>query len=134
MAFMDYAAISRTIAQQIQPLTYPSVSARTIRRLFQQSELSAEHPLLFLPLTGKHRHLRPQLGNKRRIWTMEWSDIVYTHEPRFCLQHPDGRIRMWRHRGSWYLCLVWRHIGGIPIITSNFDSQFPPLEKEAPEL
>ncbi|GFX12793.1 transposable element Tc3 transposase [Trichonephila clavipes] len=45
---MDRAAISRTIAQQIQSVTRPSVSVRTIRCRFQQSGVSAKRPLLCL--------------------------------------------------------------------------------------
>ncbi|GFU58298.1 transposable element Tc1 transposase [Trichonephila clavipes] len=60
MAVMDPAATSRTIAQQIQSFTYPSVSTRTIRRRLQQSGMSLSRPLLRLLLTGNHRRLRRQ--------------------------------------------------------------------------
>ncbi|GFV56076.1 hypothetical protein TNCV_2266621 [Trichonephila clavipes] len=57
-ALMDRAATSRTIAQQIQSVTHYSVSARTIRGRLQQSGMSTKRPLLCLPLTGNHMHLR----------------------------------------------------------------------------
>ncbi|GFU66489.1 transposable element Tcb1 transposase [Trichonephila clavipes] len=34
------------------------------------------------------------------MWVAEWNEVVFTDESRICLQHPDGRIRVWRHRGE----------------------------------
>ncbi|GFS94133.1 transposable element Tcb1 transposase [Trichonephila clavipes] len=74
------------------------MSARTIRRRLQQSDLSARRPLLGLPLTQNHRHLRSQWCNERRMLAAEWNEFDFTDESRICLQHHDGRIRVWRHR------------------------------------
>ncbi|GFW71927.1 transposable element Tcb1 transposase [Trichonephila clavipes] len=30
----------------------------------------------------------------------EWNEVVFTDESRICLQHHDGRIRVWRHHGE----------------------------------
>ncbi|GFV40137.1 transposable element Tcb1 transposase [Trichonephila clavipes] len=75
--------------------------------------MSARLPLLRLHLTGNHRHLRRQWCDERRTWTTEWNDIVFTGEYRFCLQHHDGRIRVWRHRGERLLncCVMHRNTG-----------------------
>ncbi|GFY17589.1 transposable element Tcb1 transposase [Trichonephila clavipes] len=54
MAVTDRSVISRTIAQHIESVTHPSVSARTIRRRLQLSGLSARRPLSDLPLTQNH--------------------------------------------------------------------------------
>ncbi|GFY65879.1 transposable element Tcb1 transposase [Trichonephila inaurata madagascariensis] len=78
VAVTDRAAPSRTIAQQIQPVTHHSVPARSIRRRFQQSGMSARRPLLRLPLTGNHRRLCCQWCDERRTWTTEWNDIVFS--------------------------------------------------------
>ncbi|GFV99199.1 uncharacterized protein TNCV_1511721 [Trichonephila clavipes] len=45
------------------------------------------------------------------MWVAEWNEIVFTDESRICLQHPDGRIRVWRHRGERMLnsCIMHRH-------------------------
>ncbi|GFT86358.1 transposable element Tcb1 transposase [Trichonephila clavipes] len=74
-----------------------SLSACTIRHRLQQSGLSARPPLLGLPLTRNYRHLRRQWCDERRMWTAEWKEFVFTEESRICLQHHDGRIRVWRH-------------------------------------
>ncbi|UYV80724.1 hypothetical protein LAZ67_19001543 [Cordylochernes scorpioides] len=46
----------------------------------------------------------------------EWNEIVFTDESRFCLQHHDGRTRVWRHRGERMLnsCVMHRHTGPSP--------------------
>ncbi|GFX19240.1 transposable element Tcb1 transposase [Trichonephila clavipes] len=94
-------------------VTHHSVSARTIRRRFQQSGMPKRHPLLRLPLTGNHSRLRRPWCDKRRTWTMEWNNIVFTDESLFCLQHHDGQIRAWRHRVERLLncCVMHRHTG-----------------------
>ncbi|UYV80112.1 hypothetical protein LAZ67_18001735 [Cordylochernes scorpioides] len=84
-------------AQYIQSATHHPVSARTIRRRLQQSGLSAKRLLLRLPFTQNHRRLHRQWCDERRMWTEEWNEIVFTDESRFCLQHHDGWIRVWRH-------------------------------------
>ncbi|GFU44075.1 transposable element Tcb1 transposase [Trichonephila clavipes] len=65
----------------------------------QQSGISARHPLLPLPLTGNQRRLCSQWCNERWTWTtewndMEWNDILFTDEFRFCLQRHGGGIRV----------------------------------------
>ncbi|GFT12745.1 transposable element Tcb1 transposase [Trichonephila clavipes] len=99
-AVTDHSVTSRTIAQHIDSVAHHSVSARTIRRRLHQSGLSARRPLLGLPLTQNHRCLRRQWCNERRMWAAEWNEVIFTDKSRICLQHHDGRIRVWRHRGE----------------------------------
>ncbi|GFW99714.1 transposable element Tcb1 transposase [Trichonephila clavipes] len=113
MTGTDRSVTSRTIEQHIESVTHHSVSARTIRRRLQKSGLSARRPLLGLPLTQNHRRLRHQWCYERRMWVAEWNEVVFTDESRICLQHHDGRIRVWRDRGERMLnsCVVHRHTG-----------------------
>ncbi|GFS57662.1 transposable element Tcb1 transposase [Trichonephila clavipes] len=71
MAVTDRSVTSRTVAQHIESVTHHSVYARTIRRRLQQSCLSARRPLLGLPLTQNHRHLRRQWWDQKRMWVAE---------------------------------------------------------------
>ncbi|GFV37330.1 transposable element Tcb1 transposase [Trichonephila clavipes] len=98
------------------PQCTASLSARTIRRRLQQSGLSARRPLLGLPLTQNYRRLRRQWCDERRMWVAEWNEVVFTDESRICLQHHDGRIRVWRHRGERMLssCVMHRHTDPAP--------------------
>ncbi|GFX27107.1 transposable element Tcb1 transposase [Trichonephila clavipes] len=111
MAVTDCSVTSGTLAQHIESVTHHSVSACTIGRHLQQSGLSARRPLLGLPLTQNHRHLRHQLCDGRRMWAAEWNKIVFTDESCIYLQHHDDRIRVWRHRGERMLnsCDLNRH-------------------------
>ncbi|GFX77701.1 transposable element Tcb1 transposase [Trichonephila clavipes] len=98
------------------PQCTTSLSARTIRRRLQQIGPSARRPLLGLPLTQNHRRLRRQWCDERRMWTVEWNEVVFTDESHICLQHYDGRIRVWRYRGERKLnsCVMHRHTGPAP--------------------
>ncbi|UYV79102.1 hypothetical protein LAZ67_17001132 [Cordylochernes scorpioides] len=122
MAVTDRSVTLRTVAQHIQSVTHHPVSARTIRRRLQQSGLSARRPLLRLPLTQNHRRLRRQWCDERRMWTAEWSEIVFYDGSRSCLQHQYGRIRVRRHRGERILnrCIMHRRTGPAPGIMLSF--------------
>ncbi|GFU54715.1 transposable element Tcb1 transposase [Trichonephila clavipes] len=118
MAVTDRSVTSRTIAQHIEYVMHHSVSARTIRRRLQQSGLSVRRPLLGLPLTQNHRRLHHQWCDEGSMWAAEWNEVVFTDDSRICLQHHDGRIRVWRHRGERMLnsCVMHRHTGPAPSI------------------
>ncbi|GFX30195.1 transposable element Tcb1 transposase [Trichonephila clavipes] len=117
-AVTDHSVTSRTVAQHFESVTHHSVSARTIRCRLQQSGLSARRPLLGLPLTLNHRCLRRQWCDERRMWEAEWNEVVFTDVSRICLQHHDGWIRVWRHRGERMLnsCVMHHHTGPAPDI------------------
>ncbi|GFV44858.1 transposable element Tcb1 transposase [Trichonephila clavipes] len=107
----DRSVTSRTVPHRNESVTHHSVSARTIRHRLQQSGRSTRHPLLSLPLTQNHRRLHRQWCHERRMWVAEWNEAVSTDESRICLQHHEGRIRVWRHRGERMLnsCFMHRH-------------------------
>ncbi|GFU37479.1 transposable element Tcb1 transposase [Trichonephila clavipes] len=64
----------------------------------------------------------------------EWNEVVFTDESRICLQHRDGRIRVWRHRGERMLnsCVMHHHTGpaqGIMVWGGiGYQSRTPPIE------
>ncbi|GFX17147.1 transposable element Tcb1 transposase [Trichonephila clavipes] len=93
-----------------------SVSALTIQHRLQQSDSSSRRPLLGQPLTQNLRRLHRQWCDERRMWAAEWNEFVFTDESRICLQHHDGRIRVWRHRGERMLnsCVMHHHTGPAP--------------------
>ncbi|UYV82588.1 hypothetical protein LAZ67_22000055 [Cordylochernes scorpioides] len=97
MAVTDHSVTSRTVAQHIQSVTHHPVSARTIRRRLQQNDVSTADGAM-------------KEGCGRQ------NGIVFTDESRFCLQHHDGRIRVWRHRGDRMLnsCVMHSHTGPAP--------------------
>ncbi|GFU40216.1 transposable element Tcb1 transposase [Trichonephila clavipes] len=49
------------------------------------------------------------------MWAAEWNEVVFTDESRICLQHHDGRIRVWRQCGEIMLnSCVMHHTGAAP--------------------
>ncbi|GFU99937.1 transposable element Tcb1 transposase [Trichonephila clavipes] len=133
MALTDRSVTSRIVEQHIESVTHHSVSPRSIRRRLQQSGLSARRPLLGLPLTQNRRHLRRQWCDERRMWVAKWNEIVLTDKSCIYLQHHDGRIRVWRHRGERMLNshVMHRHTGpaqGIMVWGGiGYHSRSPPL-------
>ncbi|GFW76871.1 transposable element Tcb1 transposase [Trichonephila clavipes] len=118
MAVTDRSVTSRTVAQHIESVTHHSVSERTIRRRLKQSGLSARRPLLGLHLSHNHRRLACKWCDVRRKWAAELVEVDFTDESHICLQHHDGRILVWRHRGErmLYSCVMHRPIGSAPRI------------------
>ncbi|GFV66255.1 transposable element Tcb1 transposase [Trichonephila clavipes] len=71
------------------------------------------------------------------MWVAEWKEVVFTDEPRICLQHHDGRIRVWRHLGEKMLnrCVMHRHTGPVPdIIVLRQSSDGIPWAARSPDL
>ncbi|GFW43827.1 uncharacterized protein TNCV_2854601 [Trichonephila clavipes] len=60
--------------------------------------------------------LRRQWCDERWMWEAGWNEVVFTDETRICLQHHDGRIRVWRHRGERILSnfVMHHHTGPAP--------------------
>ncbi|GFX69350.1 transposable element Tcb1 transposase [Trichonephila clavipes] len=50
------------------------------------------------------------------MWAAEWNEVVFIDESRICLQHHDGRIRVWRHRVERMLnsCVMHHHTDPAP--------------------
>ncbi|GFW95928.1 transposable element Tcb1 transposase [Trichonephila clavipes] len=121
VAYRDCGLTFREISSRVgrnETTVMQILSGRTIRRRLQQSGLSASRPLLGLPSTQYHIRLHRQWCDERRMWAAEWNKVVFTDESRICLQHYDGRIRVWRHREERMLnsCILHRHTGPAPDI------------------
>ncbi|GFW89315.1 transposable element Tcb1 transposase [Trichonephila clavipes] len=114
---------NQTTVMRICDFWMQELLPRTIRSRLQQSGLSARRPLFGPTLTQSHRRLRRQWCHERRMWVAEWNEVVFTDESRICLQHHDGRIRVWRHRGErmFNSCVMHRHTGPAPGIMERGD-------------
>ncbi|GFW22270.1 transposable element Tcb1 transposase [Trichonephila clavipes] len=91
---------NQTTVMRICDRWMQEVSVHTIRRRLLRSVLSARRPLLVLPLTRNHRRLHRRWCDETRMGVAEGDEVDFTDETRICLQHYDGRIRVWRHRGE----------------------------------
>ncbi|GFV07704.1 transposable element Tcb1 transposase [Trichonephila clavipes] len=73
------------------------------------------------------------------MWAAEWNGTVFTDESRTCLQHHDGQIRVWRHRGERMLnsCVMHSHTApasGIMVWGGNGYHSRTPLARIAGTL
>ncbi|GFU87159.1 transposable element Tcb1 transposase [Trichonephila clavipes] len=109
MNLMDNAATSRAPSLELGLFARQQVSARTERRRLQQHRLSAWRPCLRLTLTLHHRQERLQWRVQQRTSAHEWQDVIFSDESRFCLQHQDSCICVWRHHGERTLAACIRH-------------------------
>ncbi|GFV67943.1 transposable element Tcb1 transposase [Trichonephila clavipes] len=60
----------------------------------------------------------PPMVRGKKMWAAKWNEVIFTDESRICLQHDEGRIRVWTHRGERMLksCVMHRHTGPAPDI------------------
>lgn len=88
-----------------------NISCRTAQRIVNRGGLRCCRPLVRIPLSLTHRHLRLQWANDHMAWTNEqWRNILWTDESRFTLDFSDGRVRVRRKRGERYAdcCIAQR--------------------------
>ncbi|GFS65551.1 transposable element Tcb1 transposase [Trichonephila clavipes] len=63
-----------------------------------------------------HIRLHREWCDERKTWAAEWNEVVFTDESRIWLQHHDGWIGVWRHRGERMMnsCVMHRYTGPAP--------------------
>nr|KAG5693248.1 hypothetical protein BaRGS_000830 [Batillaria attramentaria] len=68
-------------------------------------------------LTVRHRQARLQWAQGHLNWNnVRWQNVLFSDECRFCIDHADGRVRVWRRRGDRYAdkCVVENNAWGGP--------------------
>ncbi|XP_066254330.1 uncharacterized protein [Euwallacea similis] len=100
MALRDRFVSSRTLADQWFAEYGRPIGIRTIYRRIRSFGLISYRPYLVLPLTLNHRQNRLQWCQERIHGTLEWDNIVFSDESRFCFGMHDGRARIRRRRGE----------------------------------
>lgn len=89
---------------RLQLATNINISERTVRRRLGEANLRSRRPATGPLLSAEHRRNRLTFARDHQYWTHEdWSHVLFTDEPRFCLRGPDGRERVWRRPGERYL-------------------------------
>ena len=72
------------------------LTGRTVRCRLAERNLQCRRPARGPFLLGLHRQHRLQWAQRHIHWRhCEWRMVLYTDESRFCLDPPDGRIRIW---------------------------------------
>lgn len=81
--------------------TQNRVSIRTVTRRLNNAGLNARRPIKRPLLTQRHRQARLEWARARQNWNIRsWRRIHWSDESRFLLRHVDGRLRVWRSKGT----------------------------------
>ncbi len=93
--------VSTVIQQEVQQPGRPRVSRSTIRRRLHNAGLRSRRPATVPDMTPDHERIRLAWCRHRRRWNqIQWGNILFSDESRFCLKKNDGRVRVWRRRGE----------------------------------
>lgn len=97
-----------TLQNQLVEGTGTIISTQTVRNRLHERQLHARRTAKVPPLTPEHRRARRLFAVEHVNWNLEqWSNVLFTDESRFSLNHIDGRVRVWRRPGERYLdCTV----------------------------
>nr|KAG5686811.1 hypothetical protein BaRGS_032028 [Batillaria attramentaria] len=93
------------------------ISRQTASRRLRSRGLRNCRPARGPVLTVRHRQARLQWAQGHLNWNnVRWQNVLFTNESRFCIDHADGRVRVWRRRGDRYAdnCVVENNACGGP--------------------
>lgn len=99
---------SPEIAVRLMQTHAIEVSAPTVRRRLNASNLMSRRPARHPPLNRDHRRDRLNFAREHSEWNIEWGNCLFTDESRFKLRGSDGRVRVWREGNQRYQenCMV----------------------------
>ncbi|GFS25374.1 transposable element Tcb1 transposase [Elysia marginata] len=80
------------------------ISANTVIRRLSTSGLRARRPYTGPILTQRLRHQRTLWAQEHAacVGSHQWRSVEFSNESRFCTDHADGRVRVWRRGGERY--------------------------------
>ncbi|GFR91567.1 transposable element Tcb1 transposase [Elysia marginata] len=97
--FLSASASSR----QTRGKNNQRLSANTVRRRLSTSGQRARRPYIGPIQTQRHRHQNTLWAQEHAAWDrIQWQSVVFSDESRFCIDHADGRVRVWRRSGERY--------------------------------
>ena len=77
------------------------LSVQTVRNQLHNNGLRSRKTAMKPLLNDGHKQARLTWARQHVRWTrQQWSHVLFTDESRFCLDHHDGRVRVWRRRGE----------------------------------
>ena len=120
---------AKRIRGQLRTATNTIVSKSTIRSRLHEVHLHARRPVKRPKLTRAHKTARLAWSRRHLRWKrLLWSRVMFTDESRFRLEHPDGRIRVWRRTGERFLedCVLPKtaYGGGSVMVWAGFSAQY----------
>jgi hypothetical protein len=103
-ALQERRISARALQNRLVASTGTRISDQTVRNRLHATQFRARKQAKVPRLTPVHRRNRRNFAQLHRDWTPEqWSNVLFTDESRFCIDHNDGRIRVWRRPGERYI-------------------------------
>ena len=94
---------ARRIQNEFRQATHVTISSQTVRNRLREVGLRSRVPRVVPRMTAEHRRRRLDWARTHSRWTVEqWSNILFTDESRFTVDHSDGGSRVWRGVGQRY--------------------------------
>lgn len=94
---------ARVLRNEFQHATRIRFSDQSVRNRLHEVQLHARRPHVVPRMTDAHRRARLAWAREHLRWNInQWSQILFTDESRFSVDHPDNRVRVWRTRGQRY--------------------------------
>ena len=113
--------IPATVTARTTPGTHNQrISDQTVRNRLREVGLRPRRPYVGPNLTLRHRRNRAQWVTVHQRWRLlQWRNILFSDESRFCLERRDGRVLVYRRRNERYAdaCVMERdRFGGGSVI------------------
>lgn len=103
-ALQTRTASSSIIRRQLRVATNINISQQTIRNRLHGFNLRSRRPAVRPRLTPAHRAARRAFCRRHVRWTrQQWSQVLFSDESRFTMNHNDGRLRVWRRPGQRFI-------------------------------
>ena len=103
-ALQTRTASSSIIRRHVRVAANINISQQTIRNRLHGFNLSSRLPAVRPRLTPAHRAARRAFCRRHVRWTRhQWSQVLFSDESRFTMNHNDGRLRVWRRPGHRFI-------------------------------
>ena len=90
-----------TIRRRLRVATNTNISQQTVRNRLHDQGLHSRRQLGRIFMTQRHMVARLAWSTRHLTWTrQQWSQVLFSDESRFSLEHDDGRTRTWRRTGE----------------------------------
>ena len=85
------------IQNEFQQATHIRISTQTVRNRLREVGLHSRVPRVVPRMTAEHRRRRREWAREHSRWNVrQWSNVLFTDESRFTVDHSDGVQRVWR--------------------------------------
>ena len=103
-ALQTRTASSSIIRKHVRVAANINISQQAIRNRLHGFNLRSRRPAVRPRLTPAHRAARRAFCRRHVRWTRhQWSQVLYSDESRFTMNHNDGRLRVWRRPGQRFI-------------------------------